>query len=232
MLYYNIWIRIVFLCYASCICSKERLVDQSIETEEDLSYYQEKSIDIPSLCGESDRLILESNQHEVLERLDSIKNKIDNLERQQRDFLLLINEIVMKPADPTIAQENRDYQNNRDLMKANQYHQALNLWKKFIQDYPSSEKVVYAYYWMGELYLLENQLELSQSCYQSMIDRYPTHSKTPEAFLKLGQIELKRGNIEKAKSLFRYLIEHYPHSQATTLAKKSLSEMIMSETES
>jgi TolA-binding protein len=85
---------------------------------------------------------------------------------------------------------------------------------------------------MGELYLLENQLELSQSCYQSMIDRYPTHSKTPEAFLKLGQIELKRGNIEKAKSLFRYLIEHYPHSQATTLAKKSLSEMIMSETES
>jgi len=188
------------------------------------------SVTLPAQ-GQADCVRLEKNQHILMEKLESIKIKLNNLEKQQRDFLALISDIVMKPAHPVAAQEHNDYQVNLDLMKAQQYTQALKLWKKFVQNYPSSDKIAYAYYWMGELYIFDEKSDSAKECFQHLIDQYPAHSKTPEAFLKIGQLEMRLGHYEKARFLLKTLIQQYPYAQATHLAKKSLVDLDAMENE-
>ena len=212
------------LCFAKDF--KNEFLDLSLHTSEISAYTISDDTASPTVetCSQ-DFVTIEKNEHILMKKLETIKIKLDNLEKQQRDFLSLISDIVMKPSHPTAAQEHNDYQTNLDLMKAQQYSQALKLWKKFVQDYPSSDKIAYAYYWMGELYNFDEKSESAKECYQHLIDQYPAHPKTPEAFLKIGQLEMRLGHKDKAKFLFRTLIQQYPYAQATHLAKKSLVDL-------
>ena len=218
-------------CFAKDLIKNEFL-ELSQHTGEISAYTLNDEIHPPVIASCSrDFAMIERNQHILMEKIENIKIKLDNLEKQQRDFLALISDIVMKPSHPTAAQEHNDYQTNLDLMKSQQYPQALKLWKKFIEDYPSSDKIAYAYYWMGELYTFSEKSDSAKECYQHLIELYPAHPKTPEAFLKIGQLEMRLGHKDKAKFIFRTLIQQYPYAQATHFAKKSLLDLNKSEDE-
>ncbi len=162
---------------------------------------------------------------ELSEKLDDLKFKIDNLEKQQRDFLLLISDIVMQPEQSVSTQENKDYQTSLDLLKSQNYQQALKSLQKFTTDYPKSEKLPHAFYWIGEIYLLEHQPDQAKQCYGYLASSFPLHAKAAEALFKLGQIEYNQGQPQIAKQKWLELIERYPQSQATLLAKKNLAKV-------
>lgn len=162
---------------------------------------------------------------ELAEKLDDLKIKIDNLEKQQRDFLLLISDIVMQPEQSIATQENKDYQTSLDLLKSQNYQQALKSLQKFTTDYPKSEKQPHAFYWIAEIYLLDHQFDQAKQCYSYLASTFPLHPKAAEALFKLGQIEYNQGQLQVAKQKWLELIERYPQSQATLLAKKNLAKV-------
>ncbi len=218
------------LVFANSILAKEPVKNEWIDvgpsTGENAPYIlsEPKKSLAREIC-ENDYEVLEKTQYILIEKLEQIKIKIDHLEKQQRDFLSLISDIVMKPSYPAAPQEHVDYQTNLDFMKAQQYSQVLKLWKKFIQDYPSSEKIPYAYYWMGELYSSDGQPESAKECYQYVIDQYPAHVKASEAFFKIGHLEMRQGHKEKAIFLYKTVVKQYPLSHVAYMSKKILGEI-------
>jgi TolA-binding protein len=83
---------------------------------------------------------------EIMSHLEALKHKIDALERQQRDFLVLMSDVLISPEQPMTPQEDKDYQAILELMKAQQYQNGLKTLQKFLLDYPKSEKLADVHY--------------------------------------------------------------------------------------
>jgi tol-pal system protein YbgF len=183
----------------------------------------EQSSQMNLLESKVDQLLEYSEQ--LVHKHEFLKGKIDSLEKQQRDFLALMSDIVLQPEYSVAPQEHKDYQTALDLMKAQQYSQALKGLQKFIHDYPQSEKIPYVYYWIAELYLMDNQYEQAGECYSYLLTNYPLHHKASEALFKIGQISYNIGRTEEAKLKWLEVIQRFPQSQASQLAKKNLPKV-------
>lgn len=162
---------------------------------------------------------------EVRCSVHQLRDKIDTLEKQQRDFLALMTDLVVQPQKGLAFQEQRDYEESLDLMKQQQYSQALKLFHKFVQQYPQSEKIPYAYYWIAEIHSAEQNFVEAGSCYQHLYENYPRHAKASEALFKMGKIDYNDGLIADAETKWMKLIAEYPQSQSAQLAKKSLKTL-------
>ena len=78
---------------------------------------------------------------------------------------------------------------------------AVAAFKQHITDYPSSPYLANAYYWLGEIYLLEGQDELARQAFTMVVEKHPSHGKALDANFKLGKIYHQLGELERARTL-------------------------------
>jgi len=114
------------------------------------------------------------------------------------------------------------------LVRNQQFDQAVTAFKQFLQDYPAGKYAPNAHYWLGELYLVINpvDLESSRQAFMLLLDQYPQNSKIPDALYKLGKVQFLKGNRDRAKDFFDRVISEYgsSNSSAVKLAKEFLRE--------
>ena len=68
-------------------------------------------------------------------------------------------------------------------------------------DFPASPYVANAYYWLGEIYLLQGQDELARQAFTAVVEQHVGHSKTMDASFKLGKIYHQLGDNKRAREL-------------------------------
>lgn len=102
------------------------------------------------------------------------------------------------------------------------YDQAINGLYDFIDEYEEGDLTVNAYYWLGEVYLVENQLEQARQAFTIVATRYGDHRKAPDAVYKLGVTLDRLGNKDQARSRMETVVEDYPDTSAAKLAQKYL----------
>lgn len=159
---------------------------------------------------------------EINRSIELLRVKIDTLEKQQRDFLALMTDLVIQPQKGMAFQEQHDYEEGLELMKVQQYSQAIKLFNKFLQQYPQSDKLPYVYYWIAEIHIVQQNMVEARLCYQYLYEHYPRHPKASEALFKIGKIDYNEGLIADAETAWSEVVIQYPQSQSAQLAKKSL----------
>ena len=87
------------------------------------------------------------------------------------------------------------------LLKQRDINGAALAFKQHIVDYPGSPYVPNAYYWLGEIYLLQDQAELSRQSFTAVVDQHPLHNKAMDARFKLGKIYHQLGEDARARQL-------------------------------
>ena len=114
------------------------------------------------------------------------------------------------------------------LVRNQQFDQAVNGFKQFLQNYPTGKYAPNAHYWLGELYLVISppDLESSRQAFMLLLDQYPDNSKIPDALYKLGKVQYMKGNRDRAKEFFERVIETYgsTNSSAVNLARDFLRD--------
>lgn len=120
------------------------------------------------------------------------------------------------------SKEQAAYQQAFRLIEQKQYPQAVASFKAFLTQYPKSTYVPNAYYWLGEVYSLQNKLPLAVTAFQEIIKHYPKSSKNPDAMLKLGIIFGIMGNQVQADQLLSQVKKDYPNTSAARLASVQL----------
>jgi len=132
------------------------------------------------------------------------------------------------PAQAAPAGEQDAYKQAYAKLKGQQYTVAIQSFDAFIKDYPSSELVPNAHYWLGELHLVESPQNLNSAdqSFTKLLSDYPQHAKAPDALYKQGKIAFMRGDKAKAKKLMQRVIDEYgaSGSSAPQLAKQFIDE--------
>lgn len=112
------------------------------------------------------------------------------------------------------------YESAVGLIRNRKYEQAVSALKAFIDTYPKGTYVPNAFYWLGQVYTVQEKPDLNQArvTLTKVIEEYPTHSKVPDAQYKLGVVYDQLGDKDKAKGLLQSVIKDNPGSSAARLA--------------
>jgi tol-pal system protein YbgF len=121
------------------------------------------------------------------------------------------------------AEEKKAYDAIQTLIREEKkFNEAINALYDFIDRYDEGDLTVNAYYWLGEVYLAENQLEQAKQAFTIVATRFGDHRKAPDAVYKLGVTLDRLGEAAEAKRRMESVVRKYPDSNAASLAKSYL----------
>ena len=87
------------------------------------------------------------------------------------------------------------------LLKKRDINAAALAFKQHVIDYPASPYTANAYYWLGEIYLLQGQDEMARQAFTLVVEQHQNHGKAMDATFKLGKIYHQLGETDRARDL-------------------------------
>jgi len=109
------------------------------------------------------------------------------------------------------------YDDAYQLVKARNYQQAIPLFERFLAEYPASLRQANAYYWLGALYMVVDQLPQAEQRLTELLNLYPGHAKVPDASYKLATLYFKQGNRDQSRQLLEEIVAKYANSNSNTV---------------
>ena len=137
-----------------------------------------------------------------------------------------LNEQSLNLNDLNSTEEIDLYKEALELFEVSRYAEALEVFRDLIISFPEGSYSADAYFWSGELYLAQEQLEDAREHYLVVAEKFKDHDRVADCLYKLGAIEKVLLNNEAANSYFSRLISEYPDTGAAELAKKSMETSI------
>jgi TolA-binding protein len=92
-------------------------------------------------------------------------------------------------------------------------------------NFNDDEKIPLSLFWLGEISLLESNLEESENFFQRLASDFPDHWRTPLAHKKIGDILMMSGEPSAAKTKYQYVVQTFPDKTASSLALQLLENM-------
>ena len=114
------------------------------------------------------------------------------------------------------------YKGALELFEASRYSEALESFRELIISYPEGAYSADAYFWSGELYLVQQLFEDAREHYLVVVEKFIDHPRVADSLFKLGVLERALMNDQIANSYFSRVISEYPDTGAAELAKKSI----------
>ena len=137
-----------------------------------------------------------------------------------------LNEQSLNLNDLNSTEEIDLYKEALELFEVSRYAEAIEVFRNLIISFPEGSYSADAYFWSGELYLAQEQLEDAREHYLVVAEKFKDHDRVADCLYKLGVIEKVLLNNEAANSYFSRLISEYPDTGAAELAKKSMETSI------
>ena len=110
--------------------------------------------------------------------------------------------LVKGPVGDEVADMKISYDSASNLLlKKRDIDGAAAAFKQHVADHPSSPYSAKAYYWLGEIHLLQGQDELARQSFSVVVEQYAGHSKSLDASFKLGKIYHQLGDLERSREL-------------------------------
>lgn len=106
------------------------------------------------------------------------------------------------------------------ILKQKDYVQADSALNQYLVAYPRGQFAANSQYWLGELALLNGDLDKARQWFSRMVTEWPDHGKVADASYKLGTVYHKLGDAGKARSLLQAVASG--NSNAARLAKSYL----------
>lgn len=129
-------------------------------------------------------------------------------------------------AAPAASGSERDaYTAAFNLMKDRQFEASADAFNQLVVDYPNGTYTPNAFYWLGELYLAQEEIEKSRQSFMQVVNLYPDHQKVPDALYKLGVVYHRLGDVQRARDYLNRVRSEYPQSSAAGLAQTYLAEL-------
>ena len=114
------------------------------------------------------------------------------------------------------------YKGALELFEASRYAEALESFRELIISYPEGTYSADAYFWSGELYLVQQLFEDAREHYLVVVEKFNDHPRVADSLFKLGVLERALMNDVAANSYLSRVISEYPDTGAAELAKKSI----------
>ena len=117
------------------------------------------------------------------------------------------------------------YDESIAFLNKKDYKNAKLSFKYLADNFDDQEKIPLSLFWLGEISLLESNLEDSEQFFQRLVANFPDHWRTPLAHKKIGDILMMSGELSAAKIKYQYVIQSFPENSASSLALQLLENM-------
>ncbi len=132
---------------------------------------------------------------------------------------------LAQPGAGSGVSEREAYQSAFDLMKGRKFEESIAAFNRLVVDYPNGQYTPNAFYWLGELYLAQQETEQARQSFMQVINLYPDHPKVPDTLYKLGVAYHRLGDTNRAMEYFAQVQSRYPQSSAAGLAASYQQEI-------
>jgi tol-pal system protein YbgF len=88
-----------------------------------------------------------------------------------------------------------------DLLRQRQYDAAIAAFNDYLTRFPRGSYAGNSYYWLGEIYLLKDDLAQARSWFDKLLIEFPQDRKIPDTQFKLGKVYHLMGNNDQAHQL-------------------------------
>ncbi|MDF2180701.1 tol-pal system protein YbgF [Neptuniibacter sp. CAU 1671] len=114
----------------------------------------------------------------------------------------------------------RAYREAFALVRDKSYGPAIAAFNAFVQQYPQSPRLANAHYWLGEVYLVQQNVEAARDAFTTVLNSFPQSSKAPDSAYKLATVYEKLGDPARSSQYLDLVLKQYPDSAAARLAKE------------
>ncbi len=111
------------------------------------------------------------------------------------------------------------------LLKQSLYESAIDSFKAFLQEFPLSDHVGNAHYWLAEAYYIKEDYALALDQYRVVAEQHPNNLKLAQAMLKQGYAQQALGNQHEAQQALQEVIDGFPESPEAVLARQRLNQL-------
>lgn len=131
----------------------------------------------------------------------------------------------MPPASGSATPEREAYAAAFNLMQDGSFEESSDAFNGLITDYPNGQFTPNAFYWLGELHLAMDEVELARQSFSQVLSLYPEHGKVPDALYKLGVVHHRLNDNERALEYLDRVMADHPESTASGLARTYAGEL-------
>jgi len=160
--------------------------------------------------------------------------ELNKLKTEQKERYLDLDRRVSQlykngvPAAQVTPEQTDDGQGAYDdafaLMKERKLPEAALAFKSFLDNFPKSGLAVNGYYWLGQIYYNQGNLDEARKAFTIVVNQYPEHQKTPDSTYKLGVVLHRLGDTAQSKTLLENVVKQYSDSASARFAKKYLKD--------
>lgn len=179
---------------------------------------------------------LESKQnhdHDSAQEEEKSAAKPEKLSENKSIFTEVERLYAPTPAQPEGKQEINQpnprllYQAGYQLLQQRRYSEAEKEFVNLVKIHPKSTQAASAYYWIGEIKLLEGAIPEAIAAFETIAQDFTEHLRAPDALLKLGMIAADNGKKEEAQTHFQKIIAGYPDASSADIAARQLRKLDM-----
>ena len=209
----------IFLTLIIVIFSNISFADEK-STASDILFLkiQELEIEIAELRNK-----IESQNH-LIEKLISENHSSDN-EKAPNGNAINANSSIRFKGVNDIQSEEDVYSAATKSLEDQNYENAFKLFKFFVESFNNDQKSPLAFFWLGEISLINNDLELSKKYFLDLISLYPNHYRVLLAHKKIGDIHVKNNDLKMAADKYKFVVREYPNNSASSQALQLLKNM-------
>lgn len=184
------------------------------------------------------RGITEEHSHQLSEVLERQRDLYQEIERRVSDLRASGQtgggQAVAVPTRDDMAgvdysddmNENEAYDRAIALvLEERRYDDAIPEFRAFIQNYPDSNYLGNAHYWLGQLLYSRNDYSEAKRHFTQVVENFPNSNKRADCILKLGIIAQNEGDSSQARSRYEQVISEYPDSTEAGLARTRLNNL-------
>ena len=206
---------LVILAFPLVVVSEEESLDLIYKKISDL---EQEIATLRNLIEENTYLI-ERYQELQQQRYLDLDKRLHNLLSEEKEGLVTE---YLNGQQYNSTEEIDLYKGALELFEASRYAEALESFRELIISYPEGTYSADAYFWSGELYLVQQLFEDAREHYLVVVEKFIDHPRVADSLFKLGILERALMNEQIANSYFSRVISEYPDTGAAELAKKSL----------
>ncbi|TXL14927.1 tol-pal system protein YbgF [Methylococcaceae bacterium HT4] len=132
---------------------------------------------------------------------------------------------VKKAKPRSKAEEKSAFDKAFTSVKDSHYQQAIKQLEQFLRDYPNGTYSDNAYFWLGSVYKVVNDIPAAQKNFEAVYTQFPKSEKAGMAMLKLADIYREENDSAKAVQLYTQITSQYADSTAVHIAEKKLQNI-------
>lgn len=118
--------------------------------------------------------------------------------------------------------ETEKYRTAYQLLRDRKVDESIRAFNSYLEEYPQGNFAGNSYYWLGEIYLLQEDLEKSREWFAKLLNDFPRDRKVSDTKFKLGTVYHRMGNNSRARQLLEEVAGD--GSDASRLARRYLEE--------